>query len=125
MGDEVNVTPPSDDFKVRMQDYARELTNLKYEIIKGRVRYIKDYVNTLVCLGDELEPWYPKEKPIIDDLCKEADEMEKGLNKHKVKNELQFDEYFSKLKEIEAMLRFILKRENFLVKVSERRLRLS
>lgn len=130
---EVNISAPSEEWKNSLQSYAMELTNIRYRIDMGEYSLTNEYKAKLNAGVRTFYGWLT-----------EAEEKEiKGLQesiRHMVgvretTNDFtgntsrsigkDFSEYISKLDKIEQILRIVMKRENFLVKVSEKKIRLT
>lgn len=133
MTEQINVTPPGDEFKKMMQDFVIDLTWLRYEIDKGNYKMIKDYVNKLNRLKQNLLEYATEEQArtlisISRDIYK-TKVLEPKLNLFSGTTTQvptpNFEDYMQKLDEYEFLLRMILKRQNFLVKSVEKTMRLT
>ena len=130
---EVNISLPSEEWKNKIQNYAIELSNIRYKIDMGEYHLIREYHALIKGGVRNLLGWFKEKEP---DKIKELQTQTRvirgiseqvnpfiGNSSYGITNE--FNDFISKLDEIEQILRNVMRRENFLVKVSEKNVRLT
>jgi hypothetical protein len=130
---EVNASVPSEEWKNAIQSYMIYLSDLTYRIDMGEYHLIREYKAKLNVGISNLEGWFKLDEETKIKELQEQTLIIKGISEQvnpfigtvSFGINYEFSEYLSKLKQVEKILRVVAKRENFLVKVSEKNVRLT
>jgi len=125
----VNVSPPGDEWKKKVQEYAIDLTNIRYNIDTGNTSLVQKYrlmlISGLRMLNIDTDDTI---KSIIEET-KQIKGISRGFNPvtglHSYRQTEGYSEYIEKLDQINKVVMDKMEKQNFLFKSAEKRMRLS
>lgn len=129
-----NVSTPAEDFKKDLQMIEQRLSILRYNIDSGTLSSIYEYKNMLLMLYRKLRCWIDEikkeEVETLSNSIKIVSGLKQTFNHYTQEryfciNNVVFPLYLENLTEFEYLLRECMKKQNFLVKVIEKKTRLT